>query len=244
MTANSPDPHTTPTAPRRRVRRVGAYARAAVDAVRNGPWGFIIVVLLLCAAAGADASYAVSFYGLLLVGAAIALGLRALGMETTNPVDLVKALWKGMSLWQVLALVAAVAGAAGVAYLFKNVQAAALWLADATDSDEDLTTTLLFSIVALLFTVAMAWLRPKTALSPAHAEHVRWYWTEARFNLLLVCLALAPAALLANWAWNVLLSVVLPLFVLSVRSRVLAPELPLPPDHADASDLPNEDLST
>jgi len=46
------------------------------------------------------------------------------------------------------------------------------------------------------------------------------YWTEASLLLGLATVALLPGALGWNWLWGVALSVVLPMFVLSVRFRV------------------------
>ena len=48
------------------------------------------------------------------------------------------------------------------------------------------------------------------------------YWKEATISLVLVTCALIPAALLANWAWNVLASLALPLFLQSCREALRA----------------------
>jgi hypothetical protein len=54
----------------------------------------------------------------------------------------------------------------------------------------------------------------------AFVDRARAYWKEVAGTLLLATVALVSAALLVNWALNVMASVLLPLFVLSTR-RVL-----------------------
>lgn len=52
------------------------------------------------------------------------------------------------------------------------------------------------------------------------ASKLSAYWAEASLLLCLATIALVPGALGWSWLWGVLLSVILPMFVLSVRFRI------------------------
>lgn len=208
--------------------------------LRRARWAVLGLIMLGCAVTGQSAAIAT-----LLVGLIIALGLCAAALRALNVEDLsirsLLAFSRQRTSWSrllgaVLLLIATVA----VVRFATALTAAAKRLAHLSGGDPDLMVALFAAALGALIAGA-AWTlcvlgaraeeRPLAETGrPSGAATVREqddrsagtaaYWQEATVSLTLAAVALVPAALLANWAWNVIASVLLPVFVLSIRDAL------------------------
>ncbi|MFS0699586.1 hypothetical protein AB6N24_06385 [Cellulomonas sp. 179-A 4D5 NHS] len=192
-------------------------AAAVVLVARRQQWWLVCGVLILMAGTSSPAAVALVLLGGFVAIATIGIGCQALGLDPFNLLswpNLLTVRWRQLGVAAGSFLVTA-----GVIKTREGLQAAADWLATRTQGDPDLTTTWLVCLVCFAFSLTLRTARPRFA-PESHRARVEAFWGEASLSLGLACLALGPAALLANWAWNVLASVVLPLFVLSVRDAL------------------------
>lgn len=218
--------------PARRVGRVASRPN----------WAVVLVVVMLFAFSGGSATDAFTLIVLPLVLAITLLALDVLD----RPLFSLRSLIPGLSpaptptrlVLAFLLLVVAVA----ILYAMRVITYLTERIVDVTGGDPDLTTCALVCALALVFCTGMSGFRrwqtrrleqgdpptsevERTVIVRASLE----YWTAAAGILAVAFVALIPAALLTNWAFNVLGSVLLPLLVLSVK-RAGASEPPYPPD--------------
>jgi len=191
-----------------------------VVVVRRAPWTLILLVLLLQAFTSTDAEDGLTFLGLFVALAVLGVEFRALQLDPFDVFSALKSIGREHRRRDLALAAVALAGTIAVIYALRGLLWVADWLAEHLESDADLIIAWLGCVVGLLVAWGIRALLPKWIAPGARLARSRAYWTEVRFNLVLVCVALVPAALLANWAWNVLASVVLPLFVASVRREV------------------------
>ncbi|MFK3672329.1 hypothetical protein ACI2IX_19355 [Leifsonia aquatica] len=217
---------------RSRLLGVRAVVAAGWAVARRPQWMLPLAVVGLCALTSASASIAALMLACVLMLACLAIALHALGVNPFSPLSVLRATFARRTWTQLLIAGGMALLAFGIFRLSEFVTWLANLLAHATSGDANLVSALLIAILALFVCIAVCVLTGAgarvlerdqsegAAANLAYFRQARAYWGEAGFTLLLVVVALVPAALLANWAWNVLASVFLPLFVLSVRSAV------------------------
>jgi hypothetical protein len=190
--------------------------------------------MLLFALSSATAQLAAILGGCLVAIALLGVAFRALDVDPFSPASVFRFLFRSPSWKQLLVAVVMLMLALGAFQLFAYTGRAAEWITKYTRGDVDLTTALLMAALGLLVSLlilCLATVGVKRLSQHKDAEvavggreqiltlarRSREYWVEATVTLLLSVVALIPAALLANWAWNVLASVLMPVFLLSAR---------------------------
>lgn len=194
------------------------------------------VVLFLMALSGLDALWAVTLLACTLALVLMFLAFRYLGVNPFSPLSILRLIFKPASggRREAIAAVACYGAALAVLMLIGPITRAILFLSDAVGGDSNLMLALAYSVGASVIAGTMFALhvkRRRYVADPRPAEVPTQealdtlpgielscaYWKEVTISLVLVACALIPAALLANWAWNVLASLALPLFLQACR---------------------------
>jgi hypothetical protein len=217
------------------MKAMAGLVSAVVTVIRRPQWAVVILVLSLAAFAAQSATSAALFLACFVALPPLGLAAAALNVNLFSPLSVVRSLftppsWSRLGLATILLLLDA-----AVLRVFLYIPRLARRLVAVLGGDVDLFTALLFAAVASLCCATLAVLLPwiherfgrhqvvddgtEEAQPPESQpdERLFGYWWQATEALTLATAALIPAALLANWAWNVLASVTLPVFYLSVK---------------------------
>lgn len=201
-------------------------------------WMVPVIVLLLAAVSSLDARWSLTVLTLIFGLALAFLGFKYLGVNPFSPMAMIRLLFRqdGASLQEALLSLGCYVGALATYLLILPVTGMILSLADAVGGDANLMFALVYAIGATMISGVMFVLHvrrrgfiadppegekplPEAVENLPGVEASCVYWKEATITLMLVTCALIPAAFLAGWAWNVLASLALPLFVHSVREE-------------------------
>lgn len=221
-----------------RLREIGDWCRKLWEVLKRPQWGVTLCILLLAALADAPAGWAVVLMACFVGLVGVFSAFYALGIENPfNPLDHLRAVFTRTSFTRLF--VAAVL----IGFTFFTFKAAGwlIWAAEAlavrAGGDGNLMLALIFSLIATLFCALISTMKKRqlkiaitaerslfdaAAVQPVDdLEASQRYWSESSSTLILVVVALVPAALLANWAWNTLASVAFPLLILSLKNSKL-----------------------
>lgn len=211
--------------------------RAVTEVLRRPQWSVLLVIMLLAAVANMSAALTTllisCFVGMIFLFAA----LHAIGIEDPfNPIAHLRALFQPTSFRKLLVAGLLLVATVVILNTGQWITVAAQYLAEHTGGDVNLLVALICSLIAALSCLIVAGLkrhqlnRLLTRIRGVFDEPEyrsidqmiasQRYWREASISMCLATTALIPAALLANWAWNVLASVMLPLLVLSCRDAI------------------------
>lgn len=210
------------------------WFKIVLEVVERPHWSVLMVVLLLVALANAPASIAAVLISCFLAAVLVFAAMHTVGVDNPfNPLSHLRAIFDTVSFWRLLVACLFIGAAFLMLAIGKWVAAAAVTLAAWVHGDENLMLALLVAAIASAFCFLktaeksreLAQLEERVesesedstrpAVDSAVAAHR--YWKEACISLCVAAVALVPAALLANWAWNVLASVALPVLLLSAR---------------------------
>lgn len=200
-------------------------------------WCSVLIVVVLCALGSQPTTFAAYILGCIYALFFLLNAMSVLGVNSLSPISVVKSLFRSPGWGQLLFATALMGCALLVFWLFLQFPEVARWIVSWTHGDFDLTTAFLIAGIATVGSSViwgtMIWCLKALRKDPeeefgevgkgtviSNVNRSRAYWKKVSGALLLATVALVPAALLANWAWNVMASVLLPLFVLST-SRAL-----------------------
>jgi hypothetical protein len=216
--------------------RSGVFASRPIRAVlrirqilRQPHWAAVVGITTVCALTAATAVQGAEILAYLLAAFLLMVALSLLGVDGLSPMAGIKSIlhvphWKNM----VVAL-ACTGAAVGFMRIAVQLEQYVKRLSEAVHGDENLMTALLIATVCLTFaacSLAFITLRSKAEIATVYASGLAFtrvplrgeqidYWRQVVATLSLCVIALLPAALLANWAWNVLASVILPVFIVA-----------------------------
>ncbi|MBO0609892.1 hypothetical protein [Myceligenerans salitolerans] len=198
-------------------------------------WTLSLVIVGLAAILGLGAHIALIILGLLAAIGCFLVSSSALGVNPFNPITVFTSMFKKTTVTHyVVSLVALACGIALMLFAMR-LPGVAQWIASRVDGDPDLMTCLLVCGAALIL-CSLQWAYcglQVRVLCQAPAEMLEefevdanegWevrrrfrYWASAVEFLAVTFVTLIPAAVLSNWAWNMLASVIFPLFLLSLK---------------------------
>jgi hypothetical protein len=212
-------------------------ARTIREIVRQPQWAVVIGVTAFCALTQATATLGAQII-VLLLAAYLAIGASTLlGMDGLGPISVLKSLFHVPSWKNMMIALLCISAAIGLMRLAGRIDEFVSAVSEAVKGDKDLLTALLVAVTCSLFVacfyVFLKW-RSNVEMAavyagglthgpaPSRGEQID-YWRKLLVSLCLCVVALVPAALLANWAWNVLASLVLPVFLISLERRRATP---------------------
>jgi len=222
--------------------RMNVLLVSSWSVARRAHWSFALGFTAVAALGNISASLIILLFGLLVAGASLLAAMAVLGCDPLNPFSVIRSAFRPVQWGELGIAVVGLVFALAVIRFSSELPILAARMANATEGDTDLmicalVCALAASVCAGIFLRKTLELRAFVSSSPeeqerAHHQDIaiaklaRGYWRGATELLTLAVIALVPAALLVNWAYNVLASVLLPLLVLSVRREHarLAPE--------------------
>lgn len=215
-----------------------SVVRSVWEVGKRPPWTLVLVVLGLAAMASFSAAWATLVLG--LVGALPLIGITfgALGVDPLNPRTITKLAKQPPAGKELVLPGVGIVLAVSVVVGASRIPLVSADLARWAHGDRDLTAALLVCTLSALIAWLLAGFRQLQLHGTARRDRAdmgaartelpegsRRFWIEAAISLSLASVALTPAALSANWAWNVLASAVFPVFLVAVNDhrRRLAP---------------------
>lgn len=209
-----------------------SVARSGWEVGKRPQWTVVLGVLGVAAVASLSAGWVTIVLGLFFVLPFIGLAFGVLGVDPFSPMTVFNTITRPVS-WPQLAV-----ASVGIALTLLGLKGASTIplvserLARWTHGDRDLTTALLLCALAALGTwfltgfrrLQIHWIHQGeptklAAVKVKLLDQSQQFWTDVAVNLSLATVALFPAAILANWAWNVIASAVLPIFLISVKDH-------------------------